>query len=256
MNEQIAVVKFGSELLTNERGVYQAALNNYAVQVIEHYRDHDIIVVTSGAVVAGRTRVLEHGSNLELFDDATLAQLGSASITQAWERAFARIDRLAGGLLVTHNEIEDKSEGPQFINKLQTARKLGVISIVNENDALSNRELMKLKECGDNDGLAAHIARKVGASCLDLFTKKGGILSESGVLIKEINESNYAEVTSILQRRIDQRREGHKLGRGGIKTKHAAAWSAAQAGVAARITKPSDIHTNHYATHYVPRLAA
>lgn len=240
----ITVVKFGSELVAAEEGISEEKIGEYAEGLVGSYIDDGLVVVTSGAVLAGRSRVLERGDDPARFNDVTLAQLGSASIMSAWERAFAENDVLAGGLLTTHHEIEDSAEGPYLFRAIDFAKASGVACIINENDALSDRELMKLAHCEDNDGLASHIATSIGARSLKIFTKMGGIIDDDGELIEEVNMQNHASVSAKLQKRY--RKPGN--GRGGIGAKLDATWKAARAGVDSSIAKPNKDMTGDYVT--------
>lgn len=235
---KIIVVKFGSELVTNDSGVDQARIDRYARGLVGAYLPSNLIVVSSGAVKAGLARaksLVESGSNLS---EVTLSQLGASSIVSAWETAFAKVDVLAGGLLVTHHELQDSSEGPQFIVALQSALSLGVVSVVNENDALSDTELMKLAVGGDNDGLAVHIAKKVNASKLVLFTSKGGIVDNNKVLIRNISQDNRLNIANMLSKRSKNKdRDGS--GRGGMVSKFQAACDAVDSDIEAIIAMPS-----------------
>ena len=221
MSEQSLVVKFGSDLVTNEQGVMKDALDEYANGLSAERRK--LIVVTSGAVAMGRQLWHERNAEAEV-DLRVLATLGSAGITAAWQEAFAKQEILAGQLLVTHHEIDVGEEGYAFVDTLKAEGAAGVVPVVNENDALSNTELMKLATGGDNDGLAACIAAAISAEELRIFTKKGGIVDDDDTLIKQVDENNYEEVAVMLDRRAIRRNSN---GRGGMASKLAAAWRAA-----------------------------
>ena len=248
MNKHIVVVKFGSELVTNQHGVDQSKITQYAAGLKSVYQPSSLIVVTSGAVKAGLARANKLG--VSDLSEVTLSQLGAAQIVAAWEQAFASVDILAGGLLVTHNELTDTSEGPKFITALTHALQAGVVSIINENDALSDTELMQLAVGGDNDGLAAHIAQKVGAAKLVLFTAKGGVLDDKGQLIQRIDQTNSDEVLAMIEARADIKKQNGE-GRGGIVTKFVAARGAANNGIAAIIAKPAPDMNGDVITEFV-----
>jgi len=248
MNQNIVVVKFGSELVTNEHGVDQSRINQYAAGLKVVYQPSNLIIVTSGAVKAGLARANKLGT-VDL-SEVTLSQLGAAQIVAAWEKAFAEVDVLAGGLLVTHNELTDLSEGPKFITALNHALKAGIVSVINENDALSDTELMQLAVGGDNDGLAAHIAQKVDAEKLVLFTTKGGVLDDSEQLIPKISNNNAQEVLTMLEARAYAKKQDG-TGRGGIVTKFVAARSAAQNGIIVTIARPSPDMNGDLITEFV-----
>ncbi len=253
MGTSITVAKFGSELVVGDQGIDQGRINQYAAGLAETYGEGGLVVVTSGAVAAGRRRIEKGGDSAECWSDITLAQLGSVAITHAWETAFDDLDIYAGGLLTTHHEIEDKQEGPSLIRAMRLALERGVVSVVNENDALSNVELMKLACGGDNDGLASHIARAISADTLQLFTKKGGIVDDEGRLIEEVNGRNYGQVSHMLQERAKRKGAEGKdgIGRGGIVSKVEAGWAAAQSGITANIAATNHDMTGESVTRIV-----
>ena len=239
MNKDFVVIKFGSELVTSEEGINQGAIDHYAYGLSELYKEEKIIVVTSGAVRAGEAREKNKGRDIGSYDNVTLAQLGSMSIMHAWESAFDKVGVSAGSLLVTHNEIEDLSEGPLFIQALNLAGDKEVASIVNANDALSNRELMEFLKCSDNDGLALHIAVAVGAKVLKIFTKKGGIYDDDGNFISVVDRSNIHDIQKMLNIR-EKSSSKTGPGTGGMAKKNEAAWNGALAGINSSISAVSD----------------
>lgn len=251
MNKTIVVVKFGSELLSDDSGIMQSAIDGYARGLSHRLMNgHKLIVVTSGAVSAGAGLVRERGVKMQEYQSAVLAQLGCAAVTRAWEIAFAKLGILAGGLLVTHHQLSAKKEGGYFTQHLLDAAALGVVSIINENDALSDIELMQLAAGGDNDGLARHIAASVGAAELVLFTKDGGIVDETGRLIAEVTNANIRQIEQMLAVRSSSKKATGR-GRGGIVSKFAAAKAAAQAGIATKIAAADHDMTGNNATEFV-----
>jgi glutamate 5-kinase len=251
MSEQLTVVKFGSELVTNQHGVDRQRIDDYTDGLVDYgiYEPNELLVVTSGAVEAGKARLRKQGYDYSDWDDITLAQLGAASVTRCWEECFEGVGVMAGGLLTTHHEIEDQEEGPSLLRAINLARERGVVSIVNENDALSIAELMELVTGGDNDGLAAHIARACGARTLKLFTKKGGVMNGRGELIEEVNSKNYHATLLMLKQRELLGKKGN--GRGGMSKKLQAAWLAAQAGIQAEIAAVNRDMTGDLVTRFV-----
>lgn len=249
MNEKLVVVKFGSELVADGDGIDHKTIDRYAARLAKTYKDDDLIIVTSGAVAAGIARETKKGRSTERYDDVTLAQLGSASIMRAWEEGFDRVDMSAGGLLVTHHEM-DQAEGPSFLRALTLARERRVVSVLNENDALSDDELMELACGGDNDGLASHVARAAGASALILFTKRGGVTDEQGKLITQVNSTNVDNVRIMLSERaaISKTRGS---GRGGIIKKFDAAVAAANTGISVKIAAINSDMTGERVTEFV-----
>ena len=243
MKNDFLVLKFGSELVIDSDKIRQ-----YAGGICKTYQHYSLIIVTSGAVAAGRKRLKAKNINITEYDDATLAQLGSASIMRDWEQAFDLQDFTAGGLLVTHHEIQSLSEGRNFLQTLKLAQKQRVISIINENDALSDTELIELAYGGDNDGLASHIARSISAKELIIFTKNGGVLNQDNELIHMVNDSNINHIKEMLSRRMN---DDKSIGRGGIYKKTEAAWEAALSGIRTKIAAVNDDMTGSMVTEFV-----
>lgn len=250
MGKSITVAKFGSELIVNDYGIDQDAINSYAEGLGRYHEVTNLIIVTSGAVAAGRSREQQRGIDIDTYSDATLAQLGAISVMAAWEEAFSRQGISAGGLFVTHHELEDTKEGNSFVRALDDAGGRDVVSLVNANDALSNDELMELACGGDNDGLAAHIATIVGAKYLNIYTKKGGLVDDLGNRIPVVDLSNIEEVEAMLKnRKVKKDQRGN--GKGGFAKKIKAGWRASANGTVTHITSVSEHMTWENSTQII-----
>ena len=251
MNNKIDVVKFGSNLVTDtDNGLNTTAINKYVSGLCEQYQD-GLIVVTSGAVATGRARARElYGvEEAQELSDKMCAGLGATAVFNAWETAFLEQRRGASSYPITHHQLNDISAGSSdtnFVEMLLENAKQGIVSIINEADALSDIELMLLACGGDNDGLAAHVARAVGARSLTLFTKKGGIFDDSGNLISRVDKININKV-----RDIAQKRQSSSMGRGGLITKVNAARESAGAGIYTRIAGINKDMSGKDATEFV-----
>lgn len=227
MKEQnIIVAKFGSSSVTNTGGMDHDRVAGYVNRLMQLAEDQkaQLIIVSSGSVVAGQALYAERGGQ-RAISLQTAASIGSSVCFQAWDQAFMKQERITGSVMVTHREIDDGQDGKQLQKTLTDNMAFGVISIVNENDSVSNIELAKLKYGGDNDGLASHIARAVGARSLLLLTDMAGVLDQNGQLIESVDSSNMQLVRQVAG-------EGRK---GGMRSKVAAAHQAAEVGIEAYI---------------------
>lgn len=234
---KIEVVKYGSTLVTNKHGVDISRIEEHVSQVCNK---NQLIVVTSGAVAAGRCiHYSLDGEDLSetLENQKYFAGLGCTAVFNAFEQAFRNERRKAASYPITHSQLGD--EGFTGLLKLNASR--GVVSIINEADALSDIELMKLETGGDNDGLASHVAQAVGAKSLTLFTEKGGIFDDQKRLVELINASNIEYIKNL----AEQRKVGHN-GRGGLVTKIEAARKAAEGGIAAAISDVEGKSITHF----------
>lgn len=254
-----AVVKTGGNLIKNGDGINTAAIFGYAAGFAETYchQGKGLIVVTSGAAPAGKHRA-EHMYGQEWANQLTLQQqaaLGATAVFNAWEQGFAEEGVLAASVPITHRQLGGGSlwrripnwkEKRMFAQTLHDNAQSGIVTVVNEADAISIAELMQLKCGGDNDGLASHLARTVGAESLTLFTKKGGVFDDDGNLITEVNRHNIHAVKQMAARRV----VGDE-GRGGLSTKIEAAWQAAHEGIDATIAAVNQDMTGDQITRFV-----
>lgn len=257
---ELLVVKYGSSSIVEGRADAETnARDNiawYADQLSKLYQSHDLIVVTSGAVALGKTMYPDLVDRPNEEVDQFFAMSGNPFLMAVWINAFRRQNIRAGELLLTHREIEDDSDaespGSELKRALKRMRALGGISIVNENDALSRRELAELQYGGDNDGLAAHIAVRMGASGLYLMSSSC-VRDSFGAAVRRVpdNETSRERVRAYAG-------DSNEVGRGGMRTKVEAAILAAQAGIdayiaAARHVSLRSIHAGRSRTHFVPR---
>jgi glutamate 5-kinase len=223
----IIVVKYGSTSVSNKQGMDQVRVESYTDSLVALRQRYTVVVVSSGSIATGMA--LRAAANQRTkVSDQTLAMLGAPQSVGAWQAAFARHDVLAGQLLVTHREIDDPDEGAMLKRALHDNLSAGVISVINENDALSDVELAKLSYGGDNDGLAAHIAKAVGAQSLLLLTGVRGLIDTNGQTVSMVNKDNLVAAQALAG-------ESDGLGRGGMASKLAASILANESGITAHI---------------------
>ena len=221
------VVKIGSSSVTTGSGrVDDRAIDKLRMRVV---------VVTSGAIAAGWTSLAPDKPRPS--DPATLqavAAVGQHRLMQVWSDALERRDLLAGQVLLAPLDFVHRS---QYLHARQTLARLldlGVVPVVNENDAVADEEI----RFGDNDRLAALVAHLVGAELLVLLTDTAGLLTEDprrtggGSLIEEVVEIDHE-----LERIAGG--PGSEVGSGGMGSKLAAAKIAVWSGVEAVIADAS-----------------
>lgn len=219
-SESLVVAKYGSETVADDiSGVIQDWLDQYAAGLSE--LDSGLIVVTSGAVMAGKAEAPH------ITDDQVLAGIGSATIVEAWKRAFRRYGITASQVLATDYEISDVYEGGNLRKALLKDINLGVVPVFNTNDKLNTEELLKRPWKGENDGPASHIAVFMGASALCLMTKKNGLFDDNGETISEVPYDDAAH--ELVTKMIESRGGGSEIQ--GIAAKTKAAINAARYGV-------------------------
>ncbi|MGH9079935.1 MAG: glutamate 5-kinase, partial [Acidimicrobiales bacterium] len=229
--DRTVVVKVGSSSVTTAGGEVDAtAIDKVAAEVATARVAGDrMVVVTSGAIAAGWTSLAP--DRPRPTDSATLqavAAVGQPRLMQVWSDALDRHGLVAGQVLLAPLDFVHRS---QYLHARQTLTRLldlGVVPVVNENDAVADEEI----RFGDNDRLAALVAHLVAARLLVLLTDTAGLLTEDprraggGSLIDEVIEIDHE-----LERIAGG--PGTAAGSGGMGSKLAAAKIAVWSGVEA-----------------------
>ncbi len=226
------VIKVGSAVLSDVDGLRADVIEQLAAQIESAVRaGYEIVIVTSGAVAAGRARLSKlHGATIAARQAA--AATGQIELMSAWARAFGVHGRTVAQILLTH---QDLAERRRRLNASQTVSQLlgaGVIPIVNENDTVAVEEI----RLGDNDVLSSLVASLVQAQLLVILSDVDGVLTADprdradARLIPVISDPE-AEMRGLVAENVGP------LGSGGMATKLKAARQAARAGIAVIIAR-------------------
>jgi glutamate 5-kinase len=232
------VVKIGTSSLTDADGAIDESSVAKIAGEIAGLREqgHEVVAVSSGAVASGLP-ALGWSSGQRPRDARTLqavSAVGQARLVQTWTDSLGRHGLVAGQVLLAPLDFMVRAQYLQARGTLDRLLELGVVPVVNENDAVADDEL----RFGDNDRIAALVAQLVAADVLVLLTDTAGLmdadprLSSEASLIEEIVE-------------VDQQLEslaggaGTARGSGGMASKLAAAKMASWSGVRAVIAAAS-----------------
>ena len=184
------------------------------------------MVVTSGAIAAGRAR-LEKLGGAGLAARQAAAATGQIELMSEWARAFAVVGRTAAQLLLTHQDLAERARRSNAINTIQTLLEAGVVPIVNENDTVAVEEI----RMGDNDVLSSLVAGMAQAQLLVILSDVAGVLTgdprkrPDAQLIPLITDPEAGMRGLVAD-------SAGPLGSGGMATKLKAAKQAARAGIA------------------------
>jgi glutamate 5-kinase len=172
------VAKFGTNLLTAGTDKLDAKLMSSLVAQVVGLLDEgrEVLVVTSGAIAAGRERLDEHGHRRDIPFRQVLASVGQAHLMHTYDRLFAAHGRVVGQTLLTRRDLADRGGYLNARNTLLGLLDLGVVPVINENDAVATDEIAGAK-IGDNDNLSALVANLIDADLLALLTDTGGLFS-------------------------------------------------------------------------------
>ncbi|KAG6511903.1 hypothetical protein ZIOFF_029982 [Zingiber officinale] len=205
----------------------------------------EVILVTSGAVGAGRQRLRYRKLVNSSFADLQKPQLeldgkACAAVGQSGLMALYDLDVTSSQLLVTDNDFKDSDFRMQLCQTVNTLLSLKVIPVFNENDAMSTRRAPYEDSSGifwDNDSLAALLALELKADLLILLSDVEGLYSgppsepNSRLIHTYVKEKHHAEITF---------GDKSRVGRGGMTAKVKAAVYAACAGTPVVITSNFD----------------
>jgi glutamate 5-kinase len=226
------VVKLGTNLLTAgtdhlELGVMAALVGQMARL---HHQGLEIILVSSGAIAAGRHKLGHLKERKDIPFKQVLASVGQNSLMHAYEQLFGWHDITVAQALLTKTDMSDRAGYLNARNTLLVLLELRVLPIVNENDVVAIDEIEEAK-FGDNDNLSAMVANLVDADLLVLLCDVAGLHTADPRLDPEAKLIAKVE-------KIDTYIENLAMGTisyhgtGGIATKIEAAKLATSSGVA------------------------
>ncbi len=225
------VAKFGTGLLTGGSDhLNQDIMSNLVTQVAQlHKHGLELLVVSSGAIAAGRYKL---GLTKELKGipfKQVLASVGQNRLMQAYEQLFSQHNITVAQALLTKADLADRAGYLNARNTLLALLELRVLCIVNENDVVAVDEIQEAK-FGDNDNLSAMVANLVDADLLLILTDIAGLYTA--------DPHRYPDARLISQvERIDSKIERlvmdttSSLGIGGMITKIEAAKLATVSGI-------------------------
>lgn len=222
------VIKIGSALLTNNgRGLDHAAIHDWVEQMTAlRRRGCEVVLVSSGAVAEGMNRLGWHRRPSELVYQQAAAAVGQMGLVQAYESNFKKHDLHTAQILLTHDDLSNRT---RYLNARSTLRKLldlGVVPVVNENDTVACEEL----RFGDNDTLAALVANLVEANVLVILTDQKGVYESDPRLNPDARLITDADAGHRALREAATAVSSSGLGMGGMATKVRAADLAARSG--------------------------
>lgn len=223
------VIKIGSAVLSDGKAFDHECFNGLVKGVCAlRTAGIDVTVVCSGAVALGMAKLSlkKRPKGLGLLQAA--ASVGQVELASRWDRQFATHDLTCAQVLLTHDDVKNRR---RFIAARQTLRELlalGVVPIINENDAVAVEEI----KMGDNDLLSSLVVSLVGAQHLIILSNVDGLRSFSN----EIDSQRISVVDSIDERTLALVNQSKSsVGSGGMHTKLEALRRVNELGVCARL---------------------
>jgi len=218
------VVKVGTSTLTYENGKLNLRRIEKLVRTLSDMKNfgREVVLVTSGAVGAGVSRLGWREKPKELRQKQAAAAVGQSEIMNLYSRFFGEYGHTVAQLLLTRDVVDHPERKQNVINTFQTLLEYGTVPIVNENDPISTYEIEQLITFGENDTLAAVVAQLVQADLLILLSDIDGLFDA------DPRQSETARLIPVVYEVTDELRalaggEGTNRGTGGMLTKLGAA---------------------------------
>ena len=228
------VIKIGSNTLAKADGTINIEfMLEFAEQCAALIKQgKQIILVSSGAQVAGVSTTKEWARKKDVHYRQALCAIGQVELMHQWRKAFQKQELHIGQLLLTKDDFENEHRSLNIRNTLFTLVDEGVVPIINENDSVSYDEI----KIGDNDNLSALTAILWSADMLLLFSDIDGVYSDNPKT--NPNAKLIETVPSIPELRKAITIEGlSDFGTGGMETKIQAAEKTTVYGIQMLLAK-------------------
>ena len=232
-DKQRIVIKIGSSSLTHvETGEVNLMKIEKLVRVISDLRGQgkDVVLVSSGAIAAGRQALGHHRKPDTLAEKQAFAAVGQARLMMVYQKLFAEYNQTAAQVLLTKDTMVNDSSRYNAQNTFDELLNLGTIPIVNENDTVSTSEIPYVDSFGDNDRLSAIVAALIGADLLILLSDIDGLYTDDP---RENPEAGFISLVPEITPeflRMGKNPSGSDVGTGGMSAKLAAARIATDSG--------------------------
>ncbi len=231
MSEKLTI-KIGSNVLTAEDGQLDMHRIEHLVEQIAelHNAGKQIVLVSSGAVAAGRSMITFGKKADPVTERQVLSSTGQVKLMSIYSRLFEKKNVPVAQVLVTKQDFRTREHYLNMKNCISGLWHSGIIPIVNENDAISVTALMFT----DNDELAGLMASMMSCDYLYILSNVDGIYNgdpseKESEVIREIRNDDTVDVFSFISSARSD------FGRGGMLTKFRIAQKTAESGVSVHI---------------------
>ncbi len=223
------VIKVGSSLVTAKgQGLDHVAIRDWCTQIAAlRAQGVQIVLVSSGAVAEGMARLGLSKRPAVLHELQATAAVGQMGLVRAYEAEFNTHGLKAAQILLTHEDVAHRGRYLNARGTFNTLLDFGVVPVVNENDTVATDEI----RLGDNDTLGALTVNLIEADLLVILTDQEGLYEADPRLQPDAQLVSEAELSDARLLGMAGDSKG-VLGRGGMRTKLNAAYTAARSGAA------------------------
>ena len=167
------VVKIGTSTLAYATGQLNIRRVEALCKTMSDIRNagHELILVSSGAIGMGVGKLGLRNRPQDIPTKQAAAAVGQCELMYIYDKLFSEYHHTVAQLLITADNLTHEIRHANFTNTLTRLLELGVVPVINENDTVATEEIV----IGDNDTLAANVARSVGAQMLILLSDIDGL---------------------------------------------------------------------------------
>lgn len=235
------VVKMGTSSLTHPNGKLDLKKIDKLARVLTDLRNSGlrIVLISSGAIGCGTARLGLSERPIETEGKQAAAAVGQSLLMGIYQDSFSNFHQNIAQILLTRDVFDGNIKQEHAQKTFETLFDMGVIPIVNENDAISSDEIQE--ECfGDNDHLSAMTAKLVGADLLLILSDVEGVYDRN----PKDPDAKLIPMVDAITDELEQvaGKAGTKMGTGGMKTKIGAARMATESGIDTVITSGEDVN--------------
>ena len=241
-----AVVKIGTSTLTHATGRINIRRVEALCRVLSDLMNagNEIILVSSGAIGMGVGKLGLGKRPEDMPTKQAAAAVGQCELMYIYDKLFSEFNHNVAQVLLTADDVNDPHRSTNLRNTLTRLLELGVLPIINENDAVSTDEIGVNTTIGENDTLSAIVAKLVRAELLILLSDIDGLYTAdphkdpSAKMVREVSDLT-PEVLALADGK------GSPLASGGMASKLRAADIATRGGcdmIIANGKKPATLY--------------
>ncbi|HJB22764.1 MAG TPA: glutamate 5-kinase [Candidatus Jeotgalibaca pullicola] len=223
-NSKRIVIKIGTSSIMKSDGTVNYQQFDRLAYVLSslHKSGKEIVLVSSGAIGVGMDKLYLTERPKTIREQQAVAAVGQSEMMNLYSRFFSHYKQTVGQILMTRDIVEFPESHKNVVNTFETLIGMGIIPIVNENDAVAVDELEHETKFGDNDQLSALVAEIIQADLLIMLSDVDGFYDKNptkypdATLFHTINKVDEEEMALAGER-------GSTFGTGGMITKLKAA---------------------------------
>ena len=214
------VIKIGTSTLAHPTGHLNIRRVEQLCKIMSDIKNagHELILVSSGAIGMGVGKLGLRERPKDIPSKQAAAAVGQCELMYTYDKLFSEYHHTVAQLLITGDDTTNDTRRLNFTNTLNRLLELGALPVINENDTVATDEIV----IGDNDTLAAIVARSVHADMLILLSDIDGLYTanphtHTDAKLIPLVEEITPEVMALADG------AGSALGTGGMATKLRAA---------------------------------